>query len=85
MFGSGSGTQITGTFANYPDGALIDLGTHNGQEYAARIHYTAHSVVLDSFIPIPEPGSLALTIFGGAAGLRSVRRRFGVGSITVQS
>jgi hypothetical protein len=75
LFGTGSGTQVTGTFANAPPGSVVYIGTFNGTDYGARVTYTTNSVILDSFqiIAVPEPGALALTAVAGV--VLWVRRR----------
>jgi hypothetical protein len=79
LFGTGSGTQVTGTFANAPPGSVVYIGTFNGTDYGARVTYTTNSVILDSFqiIAAPEPGALALAAAPAAMGMVGwVRRRW---------
>jgi hypothetical protein len=76
LVGAGSGTQLTGTFANATPGSVIFVGTFDGTDYDARINYTPNSVFLDNFQVVPEPTTLALTAFAVGAGVVvRVRRR----------
>jgi fibronectin-binding autotransporter adhesin len=71
ILGSGTGTQVTGTFANAPTGSTIPVGSFGGQNYGARITYTPRAVTLDNFqvLPVPEPGSLGLAAAAATAGV----------------
>jgi autotransporter-associated beta strand protein len=69
-----SGTSLTGTFANAPNGQPLLIGSFNGQMYAANVNYTATSVVLSGFQPVPEPVHVLLLCGGVAGGLGLWRR-----------
>jgi hypothetical protein len=83
ILGIGTGTQVTGTFANAPDGSVISVGSYGGMAYAAQIHYTPNSVSLDHFQAVPEPGGLALSLIAvaGACGRRFLKRREAAGAV----
>jgi hypothetical protein len=64
------GGPVTGFFMN---GGLLYAGSFNGVNYSARITYTATSVILSDFRPVPEPAAWLLA--GGAAAAWAWRRR----------
>jgi autotransporter-associated beta strand protein len=70
-----SGTSLTGTFANAPNGQPLLIGSFNGQMYAANVNYTATSVVLSGFQPVPEPVHILLLCGGSFAALGYWRRK----------
>jgi len=76
LSGTGTSTQIIGTFVDQPNGSVVDLGFFDGVHYSATITYSAHSVVLHDFlVPVPEPNSLALTDVATITGVHWLRRR----------
>jgi T5SS/PEP-CTERM-associated repeat protein len=80
ILGTGTGTQVTGTFGNAPDNTQFALGAFMGQNYAATIHYTANSVFFNNFVPVPEPAH-ALLACGAVAGAAWWRRRTKTASV----
>jgi autotransporter-associated beta strand protein len=70
---------LSGTFAGLPNNASVFVGSFSGQLYDATVRYSANSVVLTSFTPVPEPGYvlLACGTAAGLAGWWSRRRKAG--------
>jgi T5SS/PEP-CTERM-associated repeat protein len=62
-----TGGPVTGTFLGAPNGSQVFVGAFAGQNFGATINYTANSVFLNNFVPVPEPLHI-LAIGGLAAG-----------------
>jgi len=60
-----TGGAVGGIFSGKPDNSTFFVGAFGGQNYAATIHYTATSVFLNTFTPVPEP--LHILALGGLA------------------
>lgn len=68
-----SAGALTGTFLNLPGGTRI-FASHGVGSFV--INYTSTSVVLDQFLPIPEPSTWALMIAGlGVVAWTTLRRK----------
>ncbi len=66
-------TTLTGSFSNAADGARFFAANGTG---SFLVNYTATSMTLSGFQPIPEPSTWALLLTGlGAVALATVRRR----------
>ena len=68
-----SGNSLTGSFVGLPDGTRFNA-VHGTGSFV--INYTANGVVLNQFLPVPEPSTWALMLAGLAVvGCTVLRRR----------
>lgn len=68
-----SSSALTGTFLNLPHGTRL-FASHGTGSFV--INYTSTSVVLNQFLPVPEPSTWALMITGlGVVIFATLKRR----------